>query len=155
MSGLMDPVKEIERIEKDISVREASLSSIKALFARLPDLQVYKSSKDSEIISCSSQMNGSMTDFIPFHRDTEYLDEYGINTIKVSPKIVDVWLYTELDGLRVYSNPPYFTVGHENESGFGIVQNKEWESLMDSCGVSLALIRKVRTYLKSKPEISW
>lgn len=155
MVNMLDPAKEIDRMEKDIVQRQADVDSIKVLFARLPDLQIYRYGKSDNFISCSATMNSVVDNYDANHRDTEYLDEFGINTVKADPKLVDMWLFTIVDGHKVYANPPCYTVGHENESGFGIVPVKDWELHMEMNNISLTAIRKVRAYLKSKPEISW
>jgi hypothetical protein len=63
--------------------------------------------------------------------------------------------YTIVDGHRIYSCPPYFKIGQDNLSGFGVQPESQWETNVDSAGVAFKAKRIIRDWLSARPAISY
>lgn len=142
MDGLIAAATEINRLDGEINSKISMLQMFKNLHALYPDLMLYQ--LDYDYVACSSTVNSLVDLYDACERD----DVGGITYI-------DVWPYFVVEGYRVYSNPPYFTVGANNTEGFGIKTADGWVDTMESDNISNVVIRKIRNFLKSKPAIDY
>lgn len=117
-----------------------------ALENKVPDLMVYRpDAAKQDLIYCSTSVN-------------HYVDQYDCTELKDSQgrsEYVLAWPYTIINTVKVYSNPPFHVVGAPNEQGFGITPRDQWEDLLSGHNISNTVIRKIRSYLKSKPPINY
>ncbi len=60
---------------------------------------------------------------------------------------IEVMAYADEGGLSIYTDPPLYVVGFSNPRGFGEVPLKDWADLLADAGLSIEVIRKVRSYL--------
>lgn len=147
MIGLLDPKDEVDRLEKEVKVKESQVSAIKHIFTSYPDLKIYRpiNSKD-DCLMCS-------------YRTNIYVDNFDVledrdSTIDTQSQVY-IWPYTIIDSYKLYSNPPYFVVGSLNQDGFGVVVDPNWDVKMDAENIAASVVRKVRTYLKSRVPINY
>ena len=71
--------------------------------------------------------------------------DIGHNCGCCSDSPLEIWPYLEVDGRRVYSDPPVFTVGEAGYSG-GDRAYSGWAHKMRDVGISEAVIAQVKAY---------
>jgi hypothetical protein len=148
MDGLLKASEEVDRLNKDINTKVNILDGIKHLMTKFPDLMIYRSpsSTKHKFICCSSSVNNYVDSY-------DYTESNNVEPGEVT--YVFAWPYTTIDSINVYSNPPYYLIGAVNNKGFGIIPAEGWDDLLASDNISNSLIRKIRTFLKSKPPIDY
>ena len=146
MSGLLRASDEIDRLGHDLNSKIEVINGIKTLLNKFPDLMVYRPSdnKKYELVCCSSAVN-------------HFADSYNYTEVAncSGPPIVYVWPYTLIDNNKVYSNPCYFGIGEVNINGFGINLDQNWEACLTENDIPNTLIRKIKSYFKSRPPINY
>jgi len=127
---------------EELAQLEARLSVLKKLKARFPLLE--KAESDSGL---------------------EYLYTKEVNTLVVHVEIgyscsccaestVFAKPYLEADGMKVFSNPWYFTVGQGSAVLEEVTPWKGWEARLRSCNIPEIVIQKVQAFFEThKPSI--
>jgi hypothetical protein len=125
--------------EKDTLRRSDELRKLTALTVAFPDLKRHVNRWQKERF-CSKGANAKATDYDMSHNCGCCAD---------SP--LEVWPYTEQDGVRIYSDPPSFTVGEKNGYGYGETPYPGWDAKMREANIPEPLIDRVRMYLEAHP----
>ena len=70
---------------------------------------------------------------------------------------IEVWpfIYWDLRGTKLYSDPAYFIVADKNPDGFGYVPRKNWLEDMQAAKICKTVINKVKDYLDKHPPINY
>lgn len=92
---------------------------------------------------CTVDVNG----FVDTMDITHRTDEPGAS-LEILPFIHD-------KGGRIYSDPPFFVVGHRNPKGFGECALVDWRQFLEDCGISNEVQRKVSWYLKAHMPVDY
>lgn len=131
---------EIDRLEQEIEERDRKIRTLIELKEVYPDLRVHRDKKDV-VRYCSETINGEV-DTVDFTHACSCC----------TGAAVLVWPFTVVDGIRVYSDPPHFDIGHLHDFGFGVVPGEYWKAKMMEAQVCPLILKKVDDYLaKHRP----
>ena len=132
----MGPVEEIlNRREQELKAGLEEVQRLRELALKVPGLILIKDFNGFEA-AASPVVNQEAT---------------GIEIRKSDGLCYEAWPYKEVEGHRVNSQPPHFTLGHRNLNGSGIRSHQKWDALMREVGIPEALIKSVREYLAAHP----
>ncbi len=120
------------------------IDAFKILFARLPDLTIFRPDPEkADWYPCSKTVN-RMADECHIHDfkrpNEDFTDIYA-------------WPSTTIEDYKVYGDPPYIIIGRVNTAGFGVIPTADLEDLMDKEGIPFKVVRKIREHLNSRPAI--
>jgi hypothetical protein len=139
-------VSTISSLTTDASVDFTTLGSFASLLVKLPDLLVYRpETRAQDMYVCSKAVN-TFVDNITF---VESKDERQNRTYTYA------WMWTVVDNIYVYSNPPYYIIGRDNADGFGMTPTDGLDAELDKDEIASKLVRQVRQYIKDHPAISY
>jgi hypothetical protein len=134
---------EIDRLEQEIEERDRKIRTLIELKEVYPDLRVHRDKKDV-VRYCSEMINGEV--------DTM---DIGQSCSCCTGAAVVVWPFTIVDGVRIYSNPPHFDIGHLHDFGFGVVPNADWKAKLMEQNVCPLILKKVDDYLARHRPVSY
>lgn len=102
---------------------------------------------------------------IEFHRD-RWNNERVVSAL-INPKVdsveirhncgccndspLEVWPFKEVNGVKVFSNPPVFTVGEKYLMGTGDSPYDGWERALREATIPETIVDKVGAYFKENP----
>lgn len=118
-----------DRLQLQISMQNKELELTK----RFPDLKEHLNRWKHRRL-CSKSFN-SMT----------VSAEISHNCGCCSDSPLEVWPYVEVDGIRVFSDPPVFAVGERSNSR-GEIEYEGWQETLKKDNISQAVIDYVQAY---------
>lgn len=136
----------------DINDKQKVLDAIQYLQKLYPDLKVERDGRITSFTSikfCSGSVNCIVDGadiFKGFH---------SFDALKNNEEIVEAWPFTTVEGYKIYSDPPSFTIGQTNNSGFGVTPKAGWEDAMEEAGIARPGIRAAKDHLKKNPPITY
>lgn len=135
--------KEIGNLELELIERQKRIDALKELDRSYDDMVVH-TSKDGIQRLCSASMN-------------EYVNQMEIVHSCGCCEGAGLLIYPfcVVEGQKVFSNPPHFSVGHSNRYGFGEVPLTDWKVTLKNAGINPLVIDKVGEYLKRHPPIDY
>lgn len=68
---------------------------------------------------------------------------------------LEVLPFLEDFGLKLYSDPVFFAIGHKNPKGFGNVALEDWRKVLEEGCIAKEVISKVKWYLEAHPAIDY
>lgn len=142
----------------DIADKQKVLEAIAHLQHIHPDLKVQRSGLVSSLTSIkfsSSDANKVSEGVDIITRTDMFLDRKPHEGTRYPEHFVEAWPYSTMDGYKVYSDPPSFTIGKVNTNGFGIEPMPYWEDMMDEADIAIEAIRAARSHLKKNPAIHY
>lgn len=142
MDGLLDAVSEVIKLESDVNTKTKIVDNLKSMLVRFKDLRVYRTNSKSkyDFIMCCDEVN-------------ELVDSVGFT--ESSDGNVYAWPYAMFGDQQVYSTPPWYLIGIPNNNGFGIKPIEGIEASLESDGLPIKIILKIRQHLASKPPIDY
>ena len=66
---------------------------------------------------------------------------------------LQMWPYKQIDGVKVFSQPPCFKVGEPNQWGIGEIAWDNWEDELQEVNISETVIQKIKKHFKENPAI--
>lgn len=135
--------EEISRLEVDLQQRQERLKGLNELDRCYTDVVVH-TNKDGFQRLCSASIN-------------EYVNQMEIAHSCGCCEGAQLLIYPfcVVEGQKVFSNPPHFTVGFSNRYGFGEVPLTDWKVELKRAGINQLVIDKVAEYLKRHPPIDY
>ena len=125
-------------LQNKIAREEAQLSLEKKLLALYPDLVINKD-RWGNIKLCSPSLN-SKVDQVYFKATCGCCSDAPYQAV----------CYLEVEGARVYSNPPS-VIFAQQVLDTGIEAPKDWETIFDKFGFNDEIKRQVAEYIKDNP----
>lgn len=117
------------------------LSDVLALRDAFPDLKAVRAG--DRLRYCSAIAN----------EDVDCID-IGYNYADSGGALM-IWPFARFREGAVYSDPPSFLVGWQNEKGFGEIPRPDWREHLQDYGLSQCAIDKVGDYLERHPPIDY
>lgn len=65
------------------------------------------------------------------------------------------YLYFDNKGVRIYSDPPLFFIGHKNLHGFGVHPAPGWTEEMKTGNINPDVIKKVQSFLGANAAVDY
>lgn len=89
----------------------------------------------------------------------KYVEEVDLEhqSIEFDEMPIEVWpfIYWDLRGTKLYSDPAYFVVADKNPHGFGYMPREGWKEKMEEAEIGRSVINKVKDYLDRHPPINY
>lgn len=138
----LDLLKHLAELENTLGSESPSFKQAVQAFKDHPNLRAFKDHR-GYVRLCTSDVNPLVDTIDITHRT----DETGAS-LEILPFIHD-------NGGRIYSDPPFYVVGFRNPKGFGEVPLVDWRELMEDCGISIEVQRKVKWYLSAHAAVDY
>lgn len=137
----VDLLEHLSEVERKLGKESKSYKSVSQAFKDHPNLRAYTDHL-GVVRLCSADVNGSVDMMDITHRSDD-----GGSTI-IHP-------FLQVNGQRVYADPPAYVVGYRNLDGFGEVPLPDWEVLLTDAGLSPEVIRKVKWFLGAHRPVNY
>jgi hypothetical protein len=136
----------------DINDKQKVLDAIAHLYKIYPDLKIQRDGRIASFASLkfSTATVNSIVDGIDIEKHYTTLD-----ALHNGHESVEAWPYTTIEGYKVYSDPPCFTIGETYTMGFGTVPLSKWEDAMGDAGIAKVAIKATKDYFKKNPPIPY
>lgn len=129
----------IETLEEELSEKQKELESLKARYAKYPDLKRHVN-RWKTVRYCSASVNDKVTECDIAH---------NCGCCGDSP--LEVWPYLETELGKLYSDPPRFTVGEKHWIA-GDAPYAGWKEDFRKAGISEIIISQVSNHFKACAE---
>lgn len=143
----------------DITDKQKVLDAITHLQNVYPDLKVQRDGRITSLgsVKFSTSMANKLADGADIMTRVDMqLDRKPHEGVSFPPdEYVEAWPYTTVDGYKVYSDPPCFTIGTTNLTGFGVVPLANWEDAMEDHGITKEAIRAAKNHLRKNPPLHY
>lgn len=136
----MKALEYIGEKEKEAEKLNREIAAIQKIQEQFNDLEIHTDRWGTKRY-CSAQVN-EIAD--------KFMSKFNCGCCGDSP--FEVWPYKEIEGIKIYSNPPYYWIGEKDswDEDRDVIAKPEWFKGLRTNNISEELIKKIASHLEYK-----
>lgn len=137
----VDVLSYLEDLEKTLGPDSNSYKVAAQAYKDHPHLRAWL-----DHLGCTRLCSVDVNQFVDRIELTHRTEQGG--SLEIMPFIDD-------KGVKVYSDPPIFIVGHRNSNGFGEIPLADWKEILEDSQISTEVQRKVKWYMGAHAPVDY